>query len=562
MFLIRRISWLRAGFSVLTLFLILLVSSAMASEAPIRVDVDEKPVTFAVNPKNANGTTIVQLRPLFEALNIEIKWKASTQTVEGKKGSNSFSLRIDSRSASVNGKTVTLSSPGRNVNGNTLVPLRFVGEATGAAVGWNAAGRQITIYSEEYIRAQGWSREEAQRRANAGSNTPQSAATNPPATGASSAGSKLSGLYASHSLDLLNAAGCNGVCWDTFYFIDDSHVLTELPESGAEGLTCSGTACLTYKTGDGKLTLSNGKSYSLTITQSGDLLINGEEYTRYKPLNGLALEGTYKAAAFAGQSGTTLAKSDTYVFRKDGTFLNTAWTGTSSDGSDNGGTGTGVSTTTSGGSEASGTYKISGYTITFQYKDGTQVRKMFFASGAGNDYLRIGGGDYVQQEMIKPYQDILSKQGMASKEVFKERTPGFKEELGGIGVELIGYQWANLSIKEAHKKNFSDFGDGGIIELTVKYKVTNRTSQPVNINNMKNTMKLDGLNATLQETEQLRSKADELKPGASIERLGVFLFPAPSFKQIDSMELVLTNVQTKDGQDLFKGQKIEFAVFD
>lgn len=557
MFPIRRISWLRAVFSVISLFLLLLVSSAMASEAPIRVDVDARPVTFAVNPKNANGTTIVQLRPLFEALNIEIKWNASTQTVEGTKGTNSFSLRINSRSASVNGKTVTLSSPGRNENGNTLVPLRFVGEATGAAVGWNAAGRTITIYSEEYIRAQGWSREEAQRRANAGSNAAQ------PAAGASSsAGSKLSGLYASHSLDLLNSAGCNGVCWDTFYFIDGSHVLTELPESGTEGLKCSGNACLTYKTGDGKLTLSNGKSYSLTIKQSGDLLINGEEYTRYKPLNGLALEGTYKATSSAGQSGTTLAQSDTYVFRKDGTFVNAAWTGTSSDGSDNGGTGTGVSTTTSGGSEASGTYKVSGYSITFQYKDGTQVRKMFFASGAGNDYLRIGSGDYVQQETIKPYQDILSKEGMASKEVFKERTPGFNKELNGIGVELIGYQWANLSIKEAHKKNFSDFGDGGIIELTVKYKVTNRTSQSVNINNMKNTMKLDGLNATLQETEQLRSKVDELKPGASIERLGVFLFPAPSFKQIDSMELVLTNVQTKDGQDLFKGQKIEFAVFD
>ena len=43
-------------------------------------------------------------------------------------------LKIGSKSPTVNGKVVPIDVPGKIINGRTLVPLRFVGEALGANV--------------------------------------------------------------------------------------------------------------------------------------------------------------------------------------------------------------------------------------------------------------------------------------------------------------------------------------------------------------------------------------------------------------------------------------------
>ncbi|MFZ5826615.1 MAG: stalk domain-containing protein [Bacillota bacterium] len=57
-------------------------------------------------------------------------------------------LPIDSPTATVNGRTVTLDAPAMIVENRTLVPLRFVSEALGAEVGWNGETRQITVKLE------------------------------------------------------------------------------------------------------------------------------------------------------------------------------------------------------------------------------------------------------------------------------------------------------------------------------------------------------------------------------------------------------------------------------
>lgn len=51
-------------------------------------------------------------------------------------------------SALKNGENVILDVPPRIVNGRTLVPLRFVGEALGADVTWDDVARRVTIASE------------------------------------------------------------------------------------------------------------------------------------------------------------------------------------------------------------------------------------------------------------------------------------------------------------------------------------------------------------------------------------------------------------------------------
>ena len=99
----------------------------------------------------AGSRTMVPMRFIGEAFGAAITWDASTcrVLVETKGTPNHGPLlmimTIGSSRATVNGKTVTLDVAPAIVAGRTFVPLRFVAEAFGADVAWNAATRTATI---------------------------------------------------------------------------------------------------------------------------------------------------------------------------------------------------------------------------------------------------------------------------------------------------------------------------------------------------------------------------------------------------------------------------------
>ena len=67
----------------------------------------------------------------------EIGWDEKTKTVTGQNKDYTISLVIGSREAIVNGQKVELALEPKLVNGNTMVPLRFLGEATLYQVIWD-----------------------------------------------------------------------------------------------------------------------------------------------------------------------------------------------------------------------------------------------------------------------------------------------------------------------------------------------------------------------------------------------------------------------------------------
>jgi len=54
-------------------------------------------------------------------------------------------MSVNSDIAYINDEEVKLSAPATTINGSTLVPLRFVGEAFGAEVVWHSEDRSVTI---------------------------------------------------------------------------------------------------------------------------------------------------------------------------------------------------------------------------------------------------------------------------------------------------------------------------------------------------------------------------------------------------------------------------------
>jgi len=105
-------------------------------------------------PKELAGNTYVPLRAVLEVLGAKIEWVSETKhiMISMPDESKNIVLQVNSSRAYINTKTVDiLSGDGKTklypaiVNNRTLIPLRFVAEALGASVTWNAQDKSITI---------------------------------------------------------------------------------------------------------------------------------------------------------------------------------------------------------------------------------------------------------------------------------------------------------------------------------------------------------------------------------------------------------------------------------
>ncbi len=111
---------------------------ALAQEQQeILVRIDGLKVTFDVQPVIRNGRTLVPFRAIAEALNVEVNWDGTTQTVSAAHGKTTVRLQIGSKTAYCNQSTIILDVPPQFLNGRTLIPLRFFSEAFNCKVEWN-----------------------------------------------------------------------------------------------------------------------------------------------------------------------------------------------------------------------------------------------------------------------------------------------------------------------------------------------------------------------------------------------------------------------------------------
>lgn len=116
-----------------------------AEGSTIQVWVDGKQTQFGVDPIIENDTTLVPFRALFNELGLDVEWDQITKTVSGTNNDLHIQLVLDNKQASVNGNDTELSIAPKLINNSTYVPLRFVGEVTGADVTWDGKDRLITI---------------------------------------------------------------------------------------------------------------------------------------------------------------------------------------------------------------------------------------------------------------------------------------------------------------------------------------------------------------------------------------------------------------------------------
>ena len=139
--MIKQSDFSRTGL-IAGLVLLFAITSVMAA---IQVEVDGSPLSLDVPPALVNGRTMVQLRGIFEALGAQVNWDSYTRTITATKGDTNVQLGIGKPRALINGKVAILDAPAMIRNGSTMVPLRFVSEALGADVKWIEATQMVTI---------------------------------------------------------------------------------------------------------------------------------------------------------------------------------------------------------------------------------------------------------------------------------------------------------------------------------------------------------------------------------------------------------------------------------
>ena len=117
-----------------------------AAPAPyVKVFVDGQPVASDVPPVIAAGRVLVPLRGVFYRLGAVVTWDPATQTVLAARGDTSITLRIGDPEARINGQPTLMDVPALLVDGRTMVPLRFISQALGSQVSWDAASTTVQI---------------------------------------------------------------------------------------------------------------------------------------------------------------------------------------------------------------------------------------------------------------------------------------------------------------------------------------------------------------------------------------------------------------------------------
>ena len=116
---------------------------------------DKKAITILVNGKEVktdspafikDGRTMVPVRFISEALGLKVDWDQATRTVTVDEGAKAMKLTIGSKKiVRADGKETAIDVPAMIKGGRTMVPIRAIGELSGAKVDWNAANRQVII---------------------------------------------------------------------------------------------------------------------------------------------------------------------------------------------------------------------------------------------------------------------------------------------------------------------------------------------------------------------------------------------------------------------------------
>jgi N-acetylmuramoyl-L-alanine amidase len=120
-------------------------SGRAAAQPTVNVMVEGQPLEMPVPPIIVADRTMVGVRSVGEAVGGELIWDPVSRQVTVIRRTDTIILTVGSTRALVNGQPVELEIAPQIVNDRTMVPLRFIAEALGGTVEWDAVTRTVNI---------------------------------------------------------------------------------------------------------------------------------------------------------------------------------------------------------------------------------------------------------------------------------------------------------------------------------------------------------------------------------------------------------------------------------
>jgi len=117
---------------------------------PVTVELDGRPLAFEdVQPfvARSSGQTLIPVRAVAQALGAAVEWDQFSRTAFFRREGRIIQVTAGEAQARVNGSPVSLGQPAVLWQDRTLVPLRFLAEGFGAQVDWDGAARRVIIRS-------------------------------------------------------------------------------------------------------------------------------------------------------------------------------------------------------------------------------------------------------------------------------------------------------------------------------------------------------------------------------------------------------------------------------
>lgn len=114
----------------------------------VKVYVNGKNTDFDVLPKIVEGRTLVPVRFIAEGLNANVSYNVDTETVTIQGPQMFISMKINSKTALVNGRELQMDVPATIENGRTIVPLRFISENFKCKVKFYGESNLVTVNSQ------------------------------------------------------------------------------------------------------------------------------------------------------------------------------------------------------------------------------------------------------------------------------------------------------------------------------------------------------------------------------------------------------------------------------
>ncbi len=123
------------------------ISFGSVPEASIQILVNGTALTFdkGAEPQIVQDRTMVPLRAIFEALNVEVSWDGNTKTVTANGRGRQVILTIGQNEISVNGEKTVIDVPAMIISDRTMVPARAVAQSLGCTVDWTHETKTVVI---------------------------------------------------------------------------------------------------------------------------------------------------------------------------------------------------------------------------------------------------------------------------------------------------------------------------------------------------------------------------------------------------------------------------------